>query len=246
MIFTVLLVSCSKDEPVEEKDIPDPVNGVSEYLLEKSTTGSVHGSATTTYSYDENGVLVSDELEVFPARLGSLTEPYVIKKGNLKLYCDDKKRVVKEEGENYYVLLEYDAQDRIQRRIGVYLPYDRKDTTLYTYYNPGENNFEGASYHTRSSLYTINRDGLPTLFSGHQYENYYYSPTVKLKSWITYPYNYGKIPDTPLVRYNYTTLNGSLRQEGFTHTLDERGLIIKTVHNYLGGVTENTYSYIKR
>ncbi len=246
LLLAGLFVSCNTDEPGEKNEIPDPVNGVSEYLLEKSLLTTSVGSATTTYSYDKNGVIISYDLEVFPANLNSLSDPYVMKGRNMKLFCDSKKRVVKEETENYHTFYEYDGQDRIQRKIGVYLPYDRKDTTIYTYFNPGENNSEGFSYRTRSTEYTINTDGTPTRFFRYKYEDYYFSPTVKLKSWVTYPHNYGRIPDAPVVRYVYTTLPGAIRVETFTHTLDERGLIIKTVQNYFGGTTENTYSYIKR
>lgn len=241
-----LCISCSTDAPDESPQTPDPVNGVSPYLLEKYTIASVNGTFETVYTYDETGMVLQDNLQIFPANLNSLSDPYIIKGGTLKLFCDSKKRVVKTEADTYRITYAYDGQDRITREITESLLYSRSDTTLYTYYNAGENNFEGTSYQTRSPLYTINTDGSPTRFYGYTYKNHYFSPSVKLKSWMTYPYNYGKLQDAPRVRYTYTTVNGTLRSESFTHTLDEQGLIIKTVHNYLGGYSEYTYSYIKR
>lgn len=243
-----LLMSCDTDEPAEKKDIVDPVNGVSEYLLEKSVSASSSSPGeplTTTYSYDENGVVFTNDLWIFPENLNSSSEPYVLK-GNLKLFCDSKKRVTREESGGYHTFYEYDGQDRIERKIVVNLQNSRKDTTLYTYFEPGGNNFEGASYQTRSPNYTVNPDGSITRYLSDITRNYYFSNTIKLKSWMTYPYSYGKIADAPVVRYTYTTINGSLRQETFTHTLDENGLIVKTDHNFLGGMAQTTYSYIKR
>jgi len=242
LLLVALSVSCSTDEPEEKKETVDPVNGVSDYLLEKAVVSTAGGSSTTTYAYDENGVVISDALRVFPANLNSSSEPYVIKEGNQKLFCDSKKRVVKEEIEGYQTFYEYDGQDRISRKILLNLAANRRDTTEYTYFVPGENNFEGASFQAKTPVYTTNT----THFERYKYENYYFSPAIKLKSWVTYPYNYGKIQDAPLVRYTYTTVNRSLRQESFTPELNEQGLIVKTVHNYLGGSSEYTYSYIKR
>lgn len=246
LLLTGLFVSCNTDEPVEEKEIPDPINGVSEYLLEKSVTATVSGSATTNYSYDEEGVVITNDLWILPANLNSLSEPYVQKGLHMKLYCDSKKRVVKEETGGEDTFYEYDSHDRLQRKITVIQQLNRRDTVTYTYFQPGENNHDGNSLRVMTPKYIADTDGKPTRFDGYLYQNYYYSHTIKLKSWVTYPYNYGRIPDAPVARYTYTTLNGSLRQEGFTHTLDDRGLIIKTVHNYLGGVTETEYSYIKK
>lgn len=140
---------------------------------------------------------------------------------------------------------EYDELGRIERKIEVNLEHNLKDTTTYTYYQPGENNFEGASYKTRSPGRMINPDGSVTRYLDI-YKTYYFSPSIKLKSWITYPYNYGRIFDAPMVRYVYTTEIGNTRTESSTHTLDEQGLIIKTVQNYPGGSREETYSYVKK
>lgn len=240
------LVSCDTDEPSEEKDIADPVNGVSEYLLLERKTSASGGQMTlATFEYDENGVVKSSD-DVIPENLNRLSKPYIIWNGYLSLFCDHKKRVVKAETSYSRELYTYDEKDRIATKIVEHLDFNLKDTTVYTYYEPGENNHNGASYTTRSGNYDINPDGSVTRYFGYIVKNYYLSPTIKLKSWFTLPYNYGKIADAPVVRYTYTTKNGSMREETYTHTVDERGLIIKTEHRYLGGGAESTYSYIKR
>jgi len=240
------LMSCDTGEPRDEKDIADPVNGVSEYLLQEERSFTSGGQMTlSTYEYDENGV-VKISNDVVPENLNSLSDPYLIWNGYLSLFCDHKKRVVKAETSYSREWYTYDEKDRIATKIFEYTDFNVKDTTVYTYYEPGENNHDGASYVTRSGNFMINPDGTVTRFLGNITKTYYLSPSIKLKSWMTYPFNYGRIGDAPVVRYTYTTQNGSLRQESYTHTVDERGLIIKTIRQYLGGGSEIAYSYIKR
>lgn len=251
LVVIATLISCEKAD-INKVDVTlkDPINGVSEYLLDSTvfTNSSTPTNKPTfiKYSYNLDGILEIANLKIFPENLNSKEVPYIIKDG-AKLFCDLKRRVFKEEGDSYTRVYYYDENDRISSTIVTNKQYAFNDTTTYTYYAAGENNWEGISYETKSPNYTLTQDGKKINLGGSLYKIYYFSGKgEKLKSWTTLPYNYGKISEYPLSKYVYNTKSGSLRTDFFTHMFDERGLITKTTTSYLGGASTVDYYYKKR
>lgn len=248
-MLTFLISSCEKTK-VEVEDIPDPINGVSEYLLDKTVFPNYFNgkrdSVVLTFKYNPNGTIIENDLIIYPENLNNAEVPYITR-GTLKLFCDLRKRVFKAESESDISFFDYDDKDKLNRIISINKTYSFSDTTTFKHYAAGENNWGGVSYQTKSPNYSLNPDGTKTVYISSLYKTYYYSDKgIKLKSWKTSPYNYGKMSEFPLVKYEYTNISGSLRTERFVHLIDEKGLITKTTHYYLGGVSEQKFYYKKR
>lgn len=226
LLITASFVSCEKSEGDKIINdnllLKDPINGVSEYLLTKVVRGSQSGSYTVENNYDENGVLVLSDLKVFPENLNSLEMPYIISDGK-KYFCDDKRRVIREESENGITYFKYDDKNRLLQRIVGGNASIPGDTTDYTYSGILEGNT--MSYSTSRKYYEKSGD-LKYRLLGTQNYTYYYSINRDLKSWITYPYNYGSIMKHPLIKTNYyRSYAGRLVETPFYNTFDENGLI---------------------
>ena len=84
------------------------------------------------------------------------------------------------------------------------------------------------SYSTSAKQYTIYPGHTSYTYLGNVSYTYYFSNSDELKSWITYPYNYGKIIKKIKVKeIFYRTYAGRLNEIPFYNTIDQNGLVTK-------------------
>jgi hypothetical protein len=240
LLLSLALFSCDEDT------VPREENGLefSPYLLNQSAIvrPGDRDTAWTTYSYTPEGYFLLPGEKINLENAGSETQPFAELNGDVKLYVDQQRKVVKEENNRYSADYVYDSENRLDHVIRTFKAGNVKDTVQYTYYSKGQHDHPGEVLMFREVQYLPLPDGR-LQYSYLRTTTQFYEPDKPLVAWQTQAYHYGKSIKSPMVRVTNTTANQSMRTEYYVHTYNDLNQIIKTRYSALTTVTETFYRY---